>query len=298
MSFFVPDRVRQTASTFGAEGARWLDELPARVAQFERAWSLAAGRAFDTDGCVSWVAPVRLADGSEAVLKISIPHPEARHEGEALRVIDGQGAVRLLRASEDGFALLLERCVPGTNLWPLGVEEGNAVGAAVLRRLWREPPPAATFDQVADLAAGWCESLPREGPGAGYDAELIAAAVEQARALAATQPRMVLLHGDFHPGNVLAAAREPWLAIDCKPLVGDPAYDLAQWLGNRCEAAEQSPDLVREIRRQIDQMSGLLGLDPARVAGWAFVKSLGWDWGPAVARLLRAAGGGRTPAQR
>ena len=58
-------------------------------------------------------------------------------------------------------------------------------------------------------------------------------------ALSATQPHRVLLHGDFHPGNVLAAAREPWLAIDCKPLVGDPAYDLAQWLGNRCETVEQ-----------------------------------------------------------
>jgi hypothetical protein len=36
-------------------------------------------------------------------------------------------------------------------------------------------------------------------------------------------------------------------------------------------------------------LSGLLGLEPSRVAGWAFVKSVGWDWGPAVARILRAA---------
>ena len=103
-----------------------------------------------------------------------------------------------------------------------------------------------------------------------------------------SQPRTVLLHGDFHPGNVLAAAREPWLAIDPKPLLGDPAYDLAQWLGNRCEAVERSPDAGSAIRRQIDHLSDLLNLDPARVAGWAFVKSLGWDWGPPVARILRA----------
>jgi len=168
------------------------------------------------------------------------------------------------------------------------VEEGNAAGAAVLRQLWREPPPAVAFVRLSDLAAEWCESLPREAPAAGYDAALVAHAVELARELAATQPRTVLLHGDFHPGNVLAAAREPWLAIDPKPLVGDPAYDLAQWLGNRCEQAERSPDAVSAIRWQIDQFSDLLGLDPARVAGWAFVKSLGWDWGPPVARILRA----------
>jgi streptomycin 6-kinase len=289
MSFFIPARVRDTASGFGAEGLRWLEDLPSRVAELEQAWLLTAGPAFDTDGQVSWVAPVHLADGSEAVLKISIPHPEARREADALRAFDGRGAVRLLRASADGFSLLLERCVPGTNLWSLNVEEGNAAGAVVLRQLCREPPPSVAFDRLSDLAAEWCEELPRQAPAAGYDAPLVADAVHLARELAATQPRHVLLHGDHHPGNVLSATREPWLAIDCKPLVGDPAYDLAQWLGNRCEAVEQSPDAVSAIRRQIEQLSDLLDLEPARVAGWAFVKSLGWDWGPRVARILRAA---------
>src|SRR5881628_329095 len=95
MSFFVPARVRKTASGFGAEGTRWLQHLPARIAELEQAWSLTAGQAFDTDGCVSWVAPVQLEHGAEAVLKISIPHPEARHEADALRFWAGHGAVRL-----------------------------------------------------------------------------------------------------------------------------------------------------------------------------------------------------------
>src|SRR5437588_3831992 len=181
MCFFVPTRVRETAAGFGAEGTRWLEDLPARVAELEQAWSLTAGPAFDTDGQVSWAAPVQIADGSDAVLKISIPHPEARREADALRVYDGQGAVRLLCASEDGFSLLLERCVPGTNLWSLDVDEGNAAGATVLRQLWREPPPAVAFDRLSDLAAEWCESLPREGPAAGHDAALVAHAVELAR---------------------------------------------------------------------------------------------------------------------
>jgi streptomycin 6-kinase len=288
VSFFVPARVRETAFGFGAEGTRWLDTLPERVTALEQEWSLTAQPAFDADGSVSWVAPVQLSDGSQAVLKISIPHPEARHEADALRLFDGDGAVRLLRASDDGFSLLLERCIPGTNLWPPEVEEGNRIGAAVLRRLWRARDPDVPFDRLSDLAEEWGESLPRDAPAGGYDAELVTHAVELAEELAATQPEIRLLHGDFHPGNVLSAAREPWLAIDCKPLVGDPAFDLAQWLGNRCEAVERSPDAVPVIRRQIDQMSDLLSLDPSRVAGWAFVKSVGWDWGPPVSRILRA----------
>jgi streptomycin 6-kinase len=287
VSFFVPARLRESAASSGAEGERWLADLPDRVAALEREWSLTVERAFDADTACSWVAPARLADGSEAVLKIGIPHREARHEAAALRVIDGRGAVRLLRVSEDGFTLLLERCVPGHDLWSLGEEEANAVGTGILRQLWREVPPGAPFELLSDLAAAWCESLPREAPAAGYEAEVVARAVEMARELAGSQPRLVLLHGDFHPGNVLAAQREPWLAIDCKPLMGDPAYDLAQWLGNRCEAAEGSSDPVGVMRRQIDQFCDLLGLDGGGEGGWAFVKSLGWDWGPASARLLR-----------
>ena len=42
--------------------------------------------------------------------------------------------------SDDGYALLLERCLPGTDLWSLSEREGNAVGVALLQRLWRRVP--------------------------------------------------------------------------------------------------------------------------------------------------------------
>jgi hypothetical protein len=45
MSFFVPSRVRDTATGFGAEGDLWLETLPARVEELERAWSLTAQQA-------------------------------------------------------------------------------------------------------------------------------------------------------------------------------------------------------------------------------------------------------------
>lgn len=58
--------------------------------------------------------------------------------------------------------------------------------------------------------------------------------VEHGAALLESLPRTathtVVLHGDINPGNILAAHREPWLAIDPKPMVGDPAYDPAPLL--------------------------------------------------------------------
>lgn len=289
MSFFIPARLQETASGRGAEGTRWLQALPLRVAELERAWSLTAGRAFASDGYIAWVAPVRLEDGSEAVLKIGIPFPDTRHEADALRFYEGHGAARLLRVSEDGFSLLLERCLPGASLWSLDEDARSAVGAGLLRRLWRSPSLGDLFRRLTDLVARWAEVLPREAPVWGYDAGMVAGALRIARDLAGSQPRTLLLHGDFHPGNVLSAAREPWLAIDPQPVIGDPAFDLAQWLGDLCEPAEQSADPIAAIRRHTDRMSRLLDLDPTRVAGWAFAKSVGEDFGPSQARLLRAA---------
>ena len=287
MDVFIPAFLQQHILQFGAEGAHWLAHLPRRIVELEQQWGLRVGPAFDHGGAVSWVAPVECGDGSEAVLKIGLPQDEARFEAQALRCLDGRGAVRLLQASDDGFSLLLERCRPGTDLWSLSDEEGNAMACQMLTRLWREPDPRAPFMSLSDYVASWWDDLSRLTATADYEGDVVAEAVARGRELAASQPRSVLLHGDFHPGNVLAAQREPWLFIDPKPLVGEPAYDLAQWLYNRARFVIQSDDPVAVLRRQIDRFAADLGLDPARIAGWAFVKALGWQGGPEFVTLFQ-----------
>ena len=39
------------------------------------------------------------------------------------------------------------------------------------------------------------------------------------------------MHGDFHHHNILASARGP-LAIDPKPMLGEPEYDVPSFLWN------------------------------------------------------------------
>lgn len=286
MTVLIPATLQKNALAFGTEGTRWLANLPAHIAKLEQAWDFRVGPAFDHGGTASWVAPVPFRDGSQAVLKIGIPHDEARFEAQALRFLDGGGAVRLLQASDDGFSLLLERCLPGTDLWSLEQEAGDAMACQLLPRIWREPDREVPFMTVSDQVETWWNDLPRITAAAEYDEELVARAVVLGRELAASQSQHVFLHGDFHPGNILAAQREPWLVIDPKPLVGEPAYDLAQWLGNRCSAAIEAGDPVTALRLQITRFATGLDLDPARIAGWAFVKALGWEWGPDVVALF------------
>ena len=141
MNIFVPDNLAAQAREKGEEGTRWLDSLPGRITELERRAGFRTGPAFNHGGCVSWVAPVELDAGGEAVLKIGMPHEEARYEADALRFLDGNGTVHLLHASDDGFSLLLERCLPGTDLWSLGETERDGIACALLPRLWREPNP-------------------------------------------------------------------------------------------------------------------------------------------------------------
>jgi len=110
-----------------------------------------------------------------------MPFDEARFEGQALRFLDGYGAVRLLQASEDGFSLLLERCRPGTDLWLLSEDEGNAVACRMLARMWREPAPGAPFISVSDYVATWWDNLPHLKTIAACEDKVVAEVVGRGR---------------------------------------------------------------------------------------------------------------------
>jgi streptomycin 6-kinase len=81
-----------------------------------------------------------------------------------------------------------------------------------------------------------------------------------------SSPAEVLLATDLHAGNVLSARREPWLVIDPKPYVGDPAYDATQHLLN---CARLRSDPLACVRR----FSELLDLDVDRVRLWTFARA-------------------------
>jgi hypothetical protein len=70
----IPDRLAHTVvSAFGDVGRDWLAQLPSLVAEAASAWQLQVGVPFEPGGNVGWVAPVRRADGTDAVLKVECP---------------------------------------------------------------------------------------------------------------------------------------------------------------------------------------------------------------------------------
>ena len=271
-------------------GADWLGRLPRLASECAEEWTLRLGAPFEP-ATISLVVPATLPDGSEAVLKLAFPEPESAEEPDALAAWDGRGAVRLLAHDEARSALLVERCVPGTQLWGEADEErANEIAAGVLRRVWRAPIANHPFRLLTDVAAVWEESIPAAWDRLGHPFERsrLYLALNALRDLRSSQPEVVVLHQDFHGGNVLAAEREPWLAIDPKPLVGERAFDTASLLRDRRAELARDPHPVRTVTRRLDLLSEALDVDRARMRGWGIVHALAWGLGESVLEDLVA----------
>jgi streptomycin 6-kinase len=89
---------------------------------------------------------------------------------------------------------------------------------------------------------------------------------------------LVLLHGDLHQDNILAATRRPWLAIDPKGVVGEPAYETAACLHNPQPQLLNMPQPGRVLARRVDQLAEELNLDRARVRGWGLAQAVLAAW--------------------
>jgi streptomycin 6-kinase len=279
----VPLALRETCAR-NALASAWLEALPRRVAELARRWSLRLGSPFEA--AYAWVAPARRADGTATVLKLALPHFEAEHESDGLRVWNGDGMVRLLEV--DGHhALLLERLSPGAPLAQRPRVEQDAVLARLLLRLWRVAVPARVFRPLAEMAERWCgEALARRSGWA--DTGLVNEGLRLFEDLPRSASRSVLLATDLHASNVLSAEREPWLAIDPKPFVGDPAYDATQHL-----LFDARESLLADPDEAIRSFADLLELGPERVRLWTFARAAlmsGTDparhWATEVARRL------------
>jgi streptomycin 6-kinase len=258
------DLILKGEGVAGEAGREWRRLLPATVANLVEEWSLTIGAPFPGLS-YNYVAPVNCEDGTPAVLKVYFPEERAfRASAEALQLYDGDGAVRLLRVDSDRRAMLLERAEHGRDLWKLADEEQQIqITAAIMRRLWRPPPPdcslptaAAEFERMATLAPQLASS--------NFPLRWIATATGIFEDLeSAASP--VVLHEDLHQANILAAQREPWLAIDPHGLIGPPALDTIQMILNVVWREADSACWQPAISRYVHSFADLLKLEPEQI---------------------------------
>jgi streptomycin 6-kinase len=279
----IHDDLRMARETT-VEGLTWLNRLPDLIDDACRHWGVAiAGPAYQGGVC-GWVAPVRGAN-LDAVLKVTWPHAEAATEAMALRWWDGAGTVRLLGEVHDTWTMLLERCDPGTALRDAGLpnERASTLGTELLGALWRRGVPSVEgpcFDAMVEVCDEWAHGaeirVERHGAllrALGTDPGILALGIELLRSLPRSADRQVVVHGDFNPGNILAASRAPFLAIDPKPMVGDPAYD--PWpLVAQLDSPFRLPDASRVVTGRVRLLAERLEISGERIAAWGVARDV------------------------
>jgi streptomycin 6-kinase len=212
------------------------------------------------------VLPVQTSDGAQAVLKVGPADAESEHEHLALRRWAGDGAVRLLSADPPRRALLLER-LHNHGLRTVSDVQACEVVAGLYRRLHVSALPQ--LPTLASLLEQWAadfEALPRS---AAMPHRLVEQAIALTRDLADI-PAETLLHGNLHYGNVLAADREPWLAIAPRPVNGDPHYEVAPLLWHRWD--ELSGHIRDGVQRRFYALVDAAEFDEDRARAWVLIR--------------------------
>jgi streptomycin 6-kinase len=252
---------------------KWRAALPDIVSELASGWELELDDPYLPGGYCAWVAPARSTSGKELVLKVDwCGHWEAEHEAQGLAHWDGDGVVRCFatRELDAARAVLLERCTPGTQLKrSLAEADQDVVVAGLMRRLWsHELPESHAFRSLQEMCERWAHSFEAylEQGSRGFDPGLAREGISLLRELPSTADRAVLLCTDLHGDNILASRREPWLAIDPKPFVGDPAFDVVQHMLN-CDERLATDPLALSRR-----MAELVEVDPERVRLWLFAR--------------------------
>ena len=276
----IPSNFAQSMrDVHGAAGESWVGQLPGIVSECVERWSLKVAEPFQLLS-YNWVAPAVGSGGASLVLKVGFPCRELRGEIGALRIYDGRGSARLVDADGDLGALLLERLLPGVTLDSVQDEtDATTIAAGAMRQLWRPAPANHQFPTIADWGKGFERLHQKFDGGTGpFPANLVAEAEETFASLLATSAEPVVLHGDLHHFNILSAEREPWLAIDPKGVVGEPAYEVGAFMRNPWPQLLSQPDVRIIMSRRLDAFSGELGIDRQRLRGWAFAQAVLSAW--------------------
>lgn len=263
----VPPSLRK-ARTAEGESA-WLDSLPELVSELASRWSLSLGRVCDGFGMNALVVEVTTVDGTAAVLKLAPPSEADKLALEAtvLRLVDGQGCVRLLDADIARRGILLERL--GPSMYDLGIprQRRHELLLDAVQLMWRPVDLSVGLQSGAERARWTIERLEHvwEQSDRACSERVLADAIgcAQRRAAAHDESSAVLCHGDLHELNALQASDDTFRLIDPEGVMAEREYDLGVLMRN----APGEDDL----HERADWLAAATGCDRTAI----------WEWGTA-----------------
>jgi streptomycin 6-kinase len=257
----------------GGEADEWLAQVPELISAVTDAWDLYVTAVANRIDGYGMSIPAR-RDSDRVSLRIAYPDVFFADETVALRAWDGTGAVKVLEEDERG-AQLRTSPSPGTAL-TLERNEMTALRkvAQTLSDLWIEPPEG--MQTLAAEVRAWGATMPErfESVHQPFDEQLMRDAEVMFRSFGPSQMDPVLLHGDVRLETFLLDG-ERAVAIDPKPLAGEPAFDVASLVRDGPGELVRDPAAGRQrLQARLDQLTDLLEVRASRVRGWAFAVAI------------------------
>ena len=264
---------RARVSGLGPVGQQWLEALPGVLDQLATQWSLQIGRALP-GGSASYVVGATTADGRSVVAKVALPDPGLDAQVATLERAAGRGYVQLLAYDAARGALLLERLGASLDRTVRRPEDQLRILADTLTTAWL-PATSGPVDKAADLKSGLLDAWQRLGRPCSRRVVDQAAAYADRRSADPGEP--VVVHGDPHPGNLLAVPQPRpggetgFCFVDPDGFVADRAYDLGVALRDWCSRL-QGADARRVLEGYGQILAERTGVDTVRIWEWGFVE--------------------------
>ena len=172
--------------------------------------------------------------------------------------------------------------MPGTPLSAAGGEAALDVFVELLPRLWK--PAGAPFGTLAAEAAWWADSLEEtwERFGRPFERRLLDAALEALSSSRAPRASRCCSTRTCTATTCWPPQREPWLAIDPKPLVGEREFGVAPIVRSR-----ELGHSRRDVLHRFDRLVSELGLDRERARGWTIGQTVAWAFDGGSTRRTR-----------
>lgn len=281
----LPDTFTQKIThSFQHKGEEWLQQLPQLVETCVKRWHL-SNLTLSPELFYSLVLFGRQPENGEVVLKIGVPHQELYSQIHSIQLFQGHGLCRCFALDEALGAMLLERILPGENLWTVHdpVERCQIV-ADLYRQMIVYPPVGHRLPLFRDRiqnAVQRSENVP-DSP-AFLTKSLHQAAVDYLK-LEAENGAPMLLHCDLNHGNILRdhqvwdanhgrRVTPGWRAIDPNGFVGARPLECARFIENEMRVTP-AEDQMPALRRMIALFADILGCSQHAVAQGVMIDNI------------------------
>lgn len=234
----------------GSKTDAFLAQAAERVEKYTREWRLSRLDFMETNTVNLLFSCVSALYGP-CVLKVCIPGPEVATEIHCLQAYGGKGYCRLWAYDLADDILLLEKVIPGSQLW---AEEDYRRRATLFAQLLKALPQIDSEPGQYPTYLHWLEKTRAALISMGGMEDMLFyldKAMEVYAELRLRHSRAFLLHGDLHQENLLLNAGGGYTVIDPKGVIDAPVMETARFLLNETPCAAEKIQEITAILAQI-----------------------------------------------